>query len=191
MPAFTAAEVVSASKMNTVVRVYDKVVTTVDVVSTATETDLYSFSVGANDMQTDRLLRLVLVGDLLRNNTEDPVIRVKFGGTTLLDDTLAIGANSASRYPLFMELLLAETNATNSQWATLRVILPGSPTGATTGIGDLAGLSTSKGGVLASSSPHTIDTTSARTLQVTADWATSSANSSVRRRAAYLEMVPA
>lgn len=191
MANIVAAEVVTAAKLNLFERVYDRVVTTVDVASTATETDLYSKSIAANDMQTDRMLRLTLVGDLLRNNGEDPVIRVKFGGTTLLDDTLGIGANSATRYPLWIEVLLAELNGTASQFCTMRILIPGSPSGATTGVGDLAGLSTTKGGVLASNGTHSVSTTTAQTFSVTADWAAASASSSIRRRAAYLEMLPA
>ena len=78
MANIVAAEIVTAAKLNLFSRVYDRVVTSVDVVSTATETNLYSKSIAANDMQTDRMLRLTLLGDLLRNNGEDPVIRLKF-----------------------------------------------------------------------------------------------------------------
>lgn len=191
MTFIAAAEIVPAAKLNSFGRVYAKVVTAVDVASTAAETNLFSQSIGANEMQTDRLLRLTLLGDLLRNNGEDPVLRMKFGGTTLLEDTLAIGANSATRYPLLIECFLAELNTSNAQFATMRVIVPNTPGGAAIGIGDLAGLPAGKGGLLASNGTHAINTTLAQTLAVTADWVTASANSSVRVRAGYLEMLPA
>lgn len=189
MPYISVGEIVPVAKLNSFLRLYDKQVSSVDVANTATETDLYNKTISAGDPQTDRLLRLTLLGDILRNNTEDPVLRVKFGGTTILDDTLAIGANSASRYPFLLEAWIAMLGSTSSEWAAARVVLPGSPTGATTGIGDLAGLSTSKGGVLANSA--SIDTSVDKTLQVTADWASASANSSIRRWAAFLELVSA
>lgn len=191
MPFVNVGEIVPIAKLNAYDRVYDKAVTEIDVANTAAETSLYSKTISAGDMQTDRMLRLTLLGDLLRNNGEDPVLRVKFGATTLLQDTLAIGANSATRYPLLLEVWVAMLNSASSEWAMCRVIVPGAPGGATTGIGDLAGLSTTKGGLIGSSGAHSESTTVDKLLDITADWAAASAASSIRRKAAWLEMVPA
>ncbi len=184
-------EVVPVAKLNSFGRMYDKVVTEVDVANQAAETALYSKVITAGDLQTDRMLRLTMLGDLLRNNGEDPVLRVNLGGTILLQDTLAIGANSATRYPFLLEAWVAMLSSAASEWAMCRVIVPGTPAGATVGVGDLAGLSTTKGGLLGSSAAHSISTTVDQTFSVTADWVTASVASSIRCKAAYLELAPA
>ncbi|MCI0558811.1 MAG: hypothetical protein MN733_09965 [Nitrososphaera sp.] len=171
--------------------VLDREVADLTVVNTAVETSVFSHSVPANSMGTNRALNLVLIGDVLQNNTgENLTLRIKFGGTTIWQDASNAFAADADRRGFFLEIWLANRGATNSQigggvvspQATAIVTAP------TTGIaGDLgdAGMDGSPMTFAASS----IDTTAAATLDVTIQWTTAGASREFRRRFAVLQLV--
>lgn len=175
------------------VTVIDRETTTQDVVSSVTETSIFSHSVSAGSMGTDKMLRLTLIGDYLHNNVAGDTlrIRIKFGGTTFFDDTTDLGGTTgANRQPWRIELVVANLGANNSQMIQAFGLFPrADQSGPTTGIGrarlDLAPPLMSAG----ISTLGTIDTSIAQTLDLTVQWSANSANDSFRKRYGILELV--
>ncbi len=175
--------------------VYDRAATTVDVVSSTTETAIYSKSIAGNDMSTDKSLRLTINGDYLHQSISNSLrIKVNFGGTTFWDYTTDFGTGTSPRIqPWEMKLLVSNLGATNSQMIQghflSNYMANATPTA---GIGTVYLTNSSVPGmfgVFGISSLGTIDTTLAQTLSVTVQWSTSSASSSWRKRNAILELV--
>jgi hypothetical protein len=167
--------------------VIDRDVTTTDVVSTADETTVYSFSVPGGTLGTNRALRLKLIGDWLNTpGTNSLTVRTKFGGTTLFSTAITVGAN-ASRHALFYELMLSAHNATNAQVATLHYFEGGATTaGAPPTILGNAGQSNTGVGVY---NALAIDSTVAQTLEVTFQNGAADAGLSSRCLAVHLELL--
>lgn len=156
-----------------------------DINTTAAETTLYTYTIPAATLGTTGSLRLRLQGDYLNNTgaAATYTLRVKLGATTLFDDVSGGLASSATRRPWFLDLVLANQSAT-SQVLTFGHKL-GSSVGGATGLGDMTaagGNDTAHGG--ASSE----NTANALTLAVTIQHSASSANLSMRRRYALLEL---
>jgi len=170
---------------------YDRAVATIDVLSTAAETAIYSKLVAAADMGTDRALRLLLSGDYLHNNVagDTVTVRVKFGGTTFWAALLGSigGTGDPDRHPWRLALDIANLGAANSQsisgQLSLALTTDANPT---TGIG---GASAQFEIPFGASGLGTIDTASAQTLEVTIQWSAASSNNSWRRRSGILELV--
>jgi hypothetical protein len=172
------------------VGVLDRQVTQNDVNNTAAETTLYSFSVPANVLDTQKALRLKMWGDFLNTTGAGATVRVrvKFGATTHWDDTSGSLTTNATRHPWEMEVLIGNQNATNVQAIGGRFLM--SPVTANVGIGDLATIPASTTGAVASFyATGAIDTTAARTLEVTVQLSASSTNLSIRRQFAILEVL--
>lgn len=176
-------------------RFLDRSATSVDVVSTTTETSIYSKQINAGDMGVDRLLRLTVTGDYLHNNVAGDTIslRVKFGGTTFWGNTSNVGnLTAAARHPWGLVIHIANLGSPSSQyiygWFISEVVDAAAP--AIAGIGNALVRDNSLLSLpLGISTLGTIDTTVAQTLDVTAKWSASSANNSWRKRYATLELV--
>jgi hypothetical protein len=179
--------------------VIDRQVATVDVASTNVETAIYTFSVAGNTIATNGVLRTRVVGDYLFNNAggDTLTLRVKFGGTTFFaaTSTAALGTN-ANRQPWWIEVEIVNLGASNSQMISCYCVTLDQSQGApTTGIGGFSpfrqgtggGFAPLTGGVGGIGALGTIDTTTAQSLQITAQWSVSSASDSWRRRYAYTE----
>jgi hypothetical protein len=162
----------------------------VEAVNTTDETTLFTFSVPANIMSTNRRLRLELGGDYLNNSggtlTTSETLRIKYGGATVWADTGKLHANSSNRKPWFLRCNIMNLGATNSQSLGGMILLGGSPS--TTGIGEYADdeldCSTAIG-----NTGLTVDTTSAQTLAVTVQHGQADANISYRVNSGTLEVV--
>lgn len=189
-----AAAGIVGSKLSNVPYVYDRVTTGVDVQTSTTETSIYTKSITGNDMGTNRMLRLIVLGDYLHNNVagDTLTLRIKFGGTTFYAKSADFNTSvGAARHPYRLDLRVANVGATNSQM--IEGSLPvefASASAPTTGIGAWASPSNplliSDLGI---GTLGTIDTTTAQTLDVTVQWSASSANNSWRMRYAVLELV--
>lgn len=172
----------------------ERVTAALDINTTVTETDVYSYSVAGNAMGTDKGLRLTLFGDYLHNNGAGDTVtwRVKFGGTTIFQDTENFNAEAnANRQPWRLDLNLVNAGATNSQFLNVLYTRDkASQAAPTTGIGNATFNAYIAGGNLfANSTAAAIDTTTSQTLAISAQWSASSANNSLRRRYAVLELV--
>lgn len=168
------------------VRVLDRKVTTTDVVSSTAETAVYSFSVPAATLSTNKALRLTLIGDYLNNSGGGVNFTVKGKyGATVLGTTGAVAAvTSANRAGVFMQFDLRACNATNVQVAYSRVMVGGRT--AATNAGVMAGAASAD--VYSTHVSVAEDSTGALTLQVTVQHDTNAATVSFRIFNAILEL---
>jgi hypothetical protein len=172
------------------VEVLAREVTLINIVSSAAETDIFNQTVAANRMETNRMLRLTIVGDFLNNSgsTSSPTIKVKVGGTTIYDDATAALASGANRFPVRMTFEFGMQNANNTMHLS-GVVGIGNAGGATTGIGNLATDESNVDAEISSGGTFTQATTSSFAVQVTWTNSASDANISFRRQYAVLELV--
>jgi hypothetical protein len=98
-PPFVASEIPSSAKMNTLVGVYDRSTTEVDVVSSAAATSLYGYNIGAGHLSTNRMARMTILGDFLNNTGSNATftLRVNVGAGTSIDDLSNTIGTSPSR----------------------------------------------------------------------------------------------
>lgn len=172
--------------------VLDKSTTEQDVVSTNTETSVYSFTVKGGLLDSNGALLLLVDGSYLNNtgSNQNLFVSVKYGGSIVAGGPSGTGAalgggnysSQANRHPFQLQTLLTANNATNSQRAVTTVVL-GTPKATET---DWAGVDTHN---QAMTSSLAIDTTADQTLTVTIQHGTSNANLSFRRFAVTLLLV--
>lgn len=194
-PPFADGEKPSAAKWNSLVGVYERSTSAVDVVSSAAETDLYSKSILAGHLSSDRMLRLTLLGDYLNNSgsTQTITLRFKYGATTMFGDVASV-ATGANRYPLLIVAHIAVLGATNSQWLAGSIALGSPLAGSVAGRGDIDGgmdpnANWSGSSLFAFDGSAAEDSTAAKTLAVTAQHGASNANLSIRKHYAALELL--
>jgi hypothetical protein len=169
---------------------YGRAATTVDIVSTAAETTLYSQTINGGDLGADKTLRLTLIGDFLHNNGagDSMTLRLKFGGTTYLADACGFNAEAnANRQPFKIVSFISNMGVTNSQFFQMETFMrrPGAGLDATTGIGGEQTAFT----WMTLSNTATVDTTANQTLAFTGQWSASSASNSWRMRYGILELL--
>ncbi len=177
--------------------VYRKV-TEKDVNTSVTETDLLNgeITIGAGVMSTNKTVRASLNCDYLNNTggTSSLQIKIKLGGTTLYDDTIAAASVSASRRAMPIHFEITNAGVTNGQ-VMIGYIGLGEPGGATTGIGNIGVMGTDPGSTLNRWSVPiqnpgvAVDTTAACALVVTVQHGTSNAAISARLKSALVEVV--
>lgn len=110
----------SAIEAFTPVFVLDRDVAEAEVVSTTTETTVYTFSVPGGTLSTLRFLDIAMIGDVLNNGigSNTVQIRLKYGATTILDTgAISIGNTGATRGYLCFRARISAKNATNAQIA--------------------------------------------------------------------------
>jgi len=113
--------------------------TTVDINTTAAETDLLNYTVVGNDMCPNGSARFLITGYLLQNQATGTTytFAVKFGGTTMWADVSPTIAQSATKIPFRIQGEVFNKNATGAQGCSgmIRVNDTGA---ATTGLGDIS-----------------------------------------------------
>ncbi len=165
--------------------VLDRDLDEVDVVSSVSETSIYSHSIPANQLGTTGGIRLHISGDILFNvGGEDFTIKVKLGATTVLTSTAYTPGTSATRRGFVLDVLFMNSAAAAQKWdvkflAVLTAENFSIDRSDTTNVDTGSGIATS-----------TEDTTGALTLDVTVQWSASSANLSFRKQMAVLEELP-
>ncbi|MGH7825035.1 MAG: hypothetical protein ACREQ7_07640 [Candidatus Binatia bacterium] len=147
--------------------VIDEVTADTTVGNTSAETAVYTFTVPANTLGTNNRLRLLIEGEEKCGNcTEDFFyFRLKFGGTTLFNSTVA---PAGGVLPFKAEFLINADGSANSQRGLLFYI----GNGVSRGQGTAA-----------------VDSTAAQILQVTVDWTTAGTNKTMTLKHAVLELV--
>lgn len=167
--------------------ILDRATSTVSVASSTTKTDVYSYSVPASILSTNKSLQLTLLGDYLNNGaaTSTLTVEVRFGATTLWADVTAANAINAAVRPFYLQATLANLGATNSQLLTGLLALA-TTTAATTGQGDVAAVATLANPLAGTAAE---DTTAAKTLAVAVTHQQSHANTRFRRLYASLELL--
>lgn len=174
-------------------RLLARTTTLVDVNNSTTETTLFTATVPAGVMGTNRTLRLQIDGDYLNNSgltlTTSETLRIYFGGSVIWADAGKAHAASANRKPLSITVRITNAGATNSQVLGGTITLGGSPS--TTGIGeygdDEIDAQTAIGH--ATASPPAVDTTAAQTLSVSVQHGQAATTISYRLYSATLELV--
>jgi hypothetical protein len=171
---------------------------TYDLVNSTTESSLISgaaasattgFKIPANTLGLNGGLRLSVVADYLNNvaANQSCTIKIKFGGTVFYGDAVATIAQSATRRPVPINVILANLNATNSN------LLEGTAPswgGGAPAAGSVAGIiGTITDGRLVMSAVQSIDTTLDQYIDVTATHGAANANLSIRRLAAFAELL--
>lgn len=154
--------------------------------SDATEQTIFTGTVPANCMGTDRMLRLAIRGTA-KNQTGSGrafQIRLKFGGSTLVDCSITL-ASSATLTTFWVDVEIQNDAATNAQNVTLRATLPGGSAPATGTAGGSAGT----GAIRTVEGTGTVDTTSDQTLAVTLQLPVSDVNLYADIERGMLELV--
>lgn len=159
---------------------------TLDVANTTAETTIFSYAVPANELGTARKLRCEAGGDYLNNNAVSSTLRlrIKYGGTTIFDDTVAVSAFGATRRPWYLVFSLCANGSAGAQ-SLFGFLLLGTAGGATAGIGDIDTDEVETMGPFFGTAA--IDSTQAQTLAVTVTWSAAAASLSFRRFHASLE----
>lgn len=150
-----------------------------DVVNNAGLVSIYSKSIVAGVLGTANGLRLTIGGNL-RNNSGSPVnltIQTSFGGTVFGTTTQSI-ADATNRQSWLLEAFINANGATNAQRTLARWTL-----GAT---GNSEQIPTVVSSYQAWEA-LTIDTSTAKTLDVSVQWGSANASISLKRFAAFLE----
>lgn len=170
--------------------------TTIDIVSSTTETDILQasgYTIPANQLGANGTARATLHFDYLNNtggNLALPTIRVYLGGTKLIDvGTNASVASTANRQAGTIIVDVQNKGATNSQVATVR-IATGHAGGLTTGNGSTWGDSNGSGYRFGfGQNTGSVDTTASALFRVTAQLSSSSASHELRCFASTLEFL--
>lgn len=146
--------------------ILDRVTTLASISSTTSETTLYSKSIPANLLGTKRALRLCMYGRMLNNSGSDriPVLRVKFGSTTLITSGVNLVLNqSVLSRNYYLNIVLAANNSASAQKATADLNISSPLSSGTMNVQVYTGFTAFASGY----GTATEDTTSAKTLAVT------------------------
>ncbi len=154
--------------------------------SDASEQTIFTGTVPANCMGTDRMLRLAIRGTAKNQTGSGRLfqIRLKFGGSTLVDCSISL-ASSATLTTFWVDVEIQNDAATGAQNVTLRATLPGGSAPATGTAGGSAGT----GAIRTVEATGAVDTTSDQTLAVTLQLPVSDANLYADIERGMLELV--
>src|SRR6476659_256633 len=146
---------------------------TVDINTTAAETDLLNYVVPASSMCTNGSVRFLISGYLLQNQATGTTytFKVKFGTTVMWEDVSPTIAQSATKIPFRINGEISNKNSTAAQCCSGYIIV-NDTTAATTGLGDISSDTNTSppafsGNFDSEGADTTKDTTSNQTLQVT------------------------
>ena len=175
-----------------------RVTGTFDLNNSTTETSLISgaaassttgFKIPGGTMSATAGVRLSLLLDYLNStgSNQTCTIKIIFGGTVFYGDAVSSIASNATRYPVPIDVVLANIGATNSN--ILEGVGPswGGGTPTTGSIAGIIGAITDRRVIL--SSVESIDTTADRYLDVTAIHGAANSSLSIRRLAAFAELL--
>lgn len=166
-------------------RLLDKSTTEQDVTNTAVETSVYSYSVPGGTLSTSNIIRLILTGYVdLSVTSRTLTIRVKWGGSTVA--TGVIVTTASTKGGVLLTVLLNANNATNSQ--RLVATIQQMADNAVETDGTFSGACTLRTVAVPSLA---VDSTSAQTLEVTAQWSVAQTTQHFKRWAAETELLAA
>lgn len=170
------------------VAVIDRDMSENDVVDTASETTLYSFSVPANTLGTNKVLRVSLRGDYLNNSgaTKTLDFKIKYGTTTLVHSLVDTFANDADRQTWTMDFLFGAVDSASVQIVNGTLLFSKALT-PTIGIGSIfSGLAARGGGFQGTAAE---DSTGALALTITVKHSAAHANTSFRAKIRIIELL--
>jgi hypothetical protein len=169
----------------------DRVTSAIDITNTTVETTLYSKVIPAGMMGIDRMLRLSLMGTFKHDSTSDSmIVRVKLGGTTIIQDTMGNNSSGSPRWPWTLELWLACTGAANANFGKMLIWTIDPPSSqATIGYGEGAFNGQQRNSFWSTAGRTAIDMSVAQTLTITCQWNVANVNDSWRLEYGSLELV--
>ena len=128
--------------------------TSVAVGNSSTESSIFSFTVPAGAMETNRRLKINIIGTFVNNTGGNRTFRVRvyLGGVALLDKTTANVATNAAAVDLFSDIVITNVNSAAAQVA---------------GMNWTGQRATTSMALLTDTGSDTIDTTSNQTLDIT------------------------
>jgi hypothetical protein len=149
--------------------------------NTVTETAMFSFTVPGGTLGTTNSIVVKAGGDVLNASGAGAtyILRVKYGGVTIYQDSTASYSSSVTARPWYLEFHLVAQDSTSAQICYGNGA-PWNAASATTGIGDLATASH----VNFQSAASTVDSTTDQTFTVTIEQ--SVANADVEHRTRYV-----
>ena len=163
--------------------VLNRTATSLTIGNTITETSLYNFTVTQNILSTNKMLKIVIFGSYLNDSagTRTIILRIKYGATTLYQDTSNTLGNSANRRAFFFIIYLANQGATNSQVLGGKLDIS-DDVAATTGLGDIG--ASASGDVFTTPiyGSATEDSTADKTFDVTVVHSVANANLEIVRQ---------
>lgn len=148
-------------------------VTTIDVLNTAVETSIYTFSIPGGTLSTGNAIHLYEEGQIANSSggAKTITIRYKYGGITILTDSISI-PNGVVTVPQFLDMHMFADAATNAQKGQFFGIYNDN---------NLAELGADQGAAA-------VDSTVAQTFDVTVQWsAAGPANIRLRKQEAVLK----
>jgi len=159
----------------------------VEIVSSTTETTLYSHSIPADTTGLTGGVRVSVGGDYLNNSLSNKVLtlRVKLGSTTVFSRAFQIPTD-AERRKWTLDVWFLNSTASAQKWSAVWIISPALSDALA--IPTIDGTGGNSGAGLASS---TEDTTAALTLDFTAEHGTNAATISIRKEIAMMELLSA
>lgn len=167
--------------------VLSSVTTPVQVINTATEGSLFTYSVPANTLNTTEIIHVKMIGDILFNGagTETSSIKMKWGGTTIIDITSNIIGTNATRRLWFGDFFLAAAGSTSSQHLAYTINFTTATAAITTGIGQSGDGNAARWFQGQQASDPAKDATSSQTLDITYKWSAAHASCGFRMNAAW------
>jgi hypothetical protein len=158
----------------------DRTTAATSISNNSTEATLYTYTVPANMMGTNRTVVVSLGGTYLNSSGSSStlVVSIKFGGTTLYSDITAGFGSSTGVRAWRLDINLNNVDATNVQTGGGTWFVGGSG-GATTGTGDI---STANIAIPFTFADGAIDTTANKDLVVTFTHSVANANTTITRK---------
>lgn len=162
---------------------------TVSVANTSTETNVISQSISAGSMGTTGLLHLVISGHYLNDSgaSESFDIRLKFGGTTIWEDTSESFSDHTIRRTFHMEFFLKNNNSATAQKTTGWYMF-GLPSNAPFGFSDFSVVTTNAHGTM-NAADSSINTVSAQTLALSIQHSDTDALLQFNADTVFLELI--
>lgn len=162
------------------------IITDVDVTNSASEGDLLNYSIPANTLGTNNIIKITLVGTYEANSgTPTVVVRVRLGATIMYADTSGTLSATANKGGWMAVLHLAADGLTNDQ-DLAGLFMYGARAAVTSGFGDIG----AGGGVIQIIGGDAAeDSTTALTLRVTVQWSAAQSSYHWRVTSGTLELV--
>lgn len=164
--------------------IVDRTVAAVDVVSTGTETTVWSATLKANTTDIARGVKTFFLGDLKNNSGSANVldIRFKLGSETAATFSVSI-ANAVNRGSFVVEWHIVPSGVTNAQRHEFKIFVNNNTIDNTGGA--FVSLLTTYIALGSTSQDLTAD----KTMLISADWTTGDANRSFRQRGVYTQLM--
>lgn len=162
---------------------------TVSVASTASETNLLNQTITAGSMGSNGILHVVLSGWYLNDggSSANFTMRLKFGGTTIWEDTSLDFSDATIRKPMHMEFWVKNNNSASSQRSTGWYMF-GESQDSPVGFSDFSNVTTKPMGVI-NGADSSISTASSQNLVITITHSTADSLTSVNANILLLELI--